>query len=134
MEPHRTEYRMKNLTLRRRQTGITAIGFLILASLFGVVGFAGLKLVPMYIQNMRLDTVLEDVRNELDGKNSTPGAIRVAVGKRFDVEGITLPRENVKIDQVRNGYRLSIQYENRAPFLADIWFLVAFDKQVEIRR
>lgn len=125
---------MNHLSLRRRQSGITAIGFLILASLFGVVGFAGLKLVPMYIQNMRLNTVLEDVRDELDGKNSTPGAIRVAVGKRFDVEGITLPRENVKIDQVRNGYQLSIQYENRAPFIADIWFLVAFDKQVEIRR
>lgn len=117
-----------------RQAGITAIGFLILAGLFGIVGYAALKLVPMYLQNMRLTTVLDDVRDELDGTGATPGQIRNAVGRRFDVEGISLPRENVKIEQASNGYQLRIEYDNRAPFLADIWFLVTFDKQVEIRR
>jgi len=119
---------------RREQAGITAIGFLILAGLFGLVGYAALKLVPIYMQNMRLTTVLNDVRDELDGSGATPGQIRNAVGRRFDVEGITLPRENVKIDQASNGYQLRIEYDNRTPFLADIWFLVTFDKQVEIRR
>ena len=128
---------MKQLTElrgRRQQAGITVIGFLILAGLFGVVGYAALKLVPMYLQNMRLTTVLNDVRDELQGTGATPGQIRSAVGRRFDVEGITLPRENVKIEQASNGYQLRIQYDNRTPFLADIWFLVTFDKQVEIRR
>jgi hypothetical protein len=119
---------------RRHQAGVTAIGFLFLAGLFGIVGFGAIKLVPMYMQNMRLTTVLDDVREELDGKGATPGEIRLAVGRRFDVEGITLPRENIKVDQARNGYQLRIQYDNRAPFIADIWFLVTFDKQVEIRR
>ncbi|HEX7081904.1 MAG TPA: DUF4845 domain-containing protein [Gammaproteobacteria bacterium] len=119
---------------RRSQRGITLIGFLILACLVGVVGLAGLKLVPMYLQNMRLATVLEDVRQELDGTNATPGQIRVALGKRFDVEGIDLPDENVKINQARNGYQVRIQYDNRTRYLADIWFLVTFDKTVEIRR
>lgn len=119
---------------RRRQAGVTVIGFLILAGLFGVVGYAGLKLVPIYLQNMRLSTVLDDVRDELDGSGATPGQIRTAVGRRFDVEGINLPRDNVKIDQASNGYQLRIQYENRTPFISDIWFLVTFDKQVEIRR
>ena len=119
---------------RRAQRGITVIGFLILASLFGIVGYAALKLFPMYIQNMRLSTVLEDVRDELDGTNSTAGQIRVALTKRFDVEGIRLPAESVKINQARNGYEVSIQHDNRAPFIADIWFLVTFDKQIEIRR
>jgi len=119
---------------RSAQRGITVIGFLILASLFGIVGFAGLKLVPMYIQNMRLATVLEDVRKELDGTNTTAGQIRVALGKRFDVEGIRLPPESVKINQARSGYEVSVQHDTRAPFIADIWFLVTFDKQIEIRR
>ena len=119
---------------RRQQAGVTAIGFLILAGLFGIVGYAALKLVPMYLENMRLATVLDDVRDELDGTGATPGMIRTAVGRRFDVEGITLPRENVSIEQGGNGYQLRIQFDNRTPFLADIWFLVIFDKQVEIRR
>jgi hypothetical protein len=125
---------LKELRGRRRQAGITAIGFLILAGLFGIVGYAALKLVPMYLQNMRLTTVLNGVRDELDGTGATAGTIRNAVARRFEVEGITVPRENVMIQQASNGYQLRIQYDNRTPFLADIWFLVTFDKQVEIRR
>jgi hypothetical protein len=119
---------------RKRQTGVTVIGFLILATLFGVVGFAGLKLVPMYLQNMRLSTVLQDVQNELSGKGATPAAIQREINKRFAVEGIRLPIDQVKINQGRNGYEVRIQYENRAPYVADVWLLVAFDKRVEIRR
>src|SRR5690606_24761069 len=107
VEPDRQEHPMTQLREfrgRREQAGITAIGFLILAGLFGLVGYAALKLVPIYMQNMRLTTVLNDVRDELDGSGATPGQIRNAVGRRFDVEGITLPRENVKIDQASNGY------------------------------
>ena len=134
MEPHRQKYRLTAVPSRRDQAGITVIGFLILAALFGVVGFAGLKLVPLYMQNMRLNTVLSDVRQELDGRNATQGQIRTALSRRFDVEGIQLPPESVKINQARNGFEVSIQYDNRTPYIADIWFLVAFDKKVEIRR
>ena len=126
--------RLGSIGTQRSQAGITAIGFLILAALCGVVGFAGLKLVPMYLKNMRLATVLEDVRAELDVTNTTAGQIRSAINKRFDVEGIRLPPDSVKINQARNGYQVSIQYDNRASYIADIWLLVTFDKQIEIRR
>ena len=134
MEPHRKEHRVAVTPLRRRQAGITAIGFLLLASLFGVVGLAALKLVPMYMQSMRLSTVLDDVQEELSGKGPTPGSIRSAIGRRFSIEDITLPPEAIKINQSRNGYSVQIQHENRAPYVANIWLLVVFDKQVEIAR
>ena len=133
MEPYRQGNRVMMVS-RKRQTGVTVIGFLILATLFGVVGLAGLKLVPMYLQNMRLSTVLQDVQNELSGKGTTPTAIQREINKRFAVEGIRLPVDQVKISQGRNGYDVRIQYENRAPYVADVWLLVAFDKRVEIKR
>ena len=119
---------------RRRQAGITVIGFVILACLFGIVGLAALKLVPMYLQNMRLDTVLKDIKMELDGTGTTPPVIQRALAKRFDIEGITLPLDEVKITQGKTGYEVRIQYENRAPYVANVWLMVAFDKQVEIKR
>lgn len=134
MEPHRKEHRVAITPLRRRQAGITAIGFLLLASLFGVVGLAALKLVPMYMQTMRLSTVLDDVQQELSGKGPTPGSIRSAIGRRFSIEDINLPPDAIKINQSRNGYSVQIQHESRAPYVANIWLLVVFDKQVEIAR
>jgi hypothetical protein len=132
MESHRQGNRVTTC-VRHRQDGITVIGFLIIASLFGVVGLGALKLVPMYMQNMRLSTILEDMQSEFNGE-PTPVGIQRELYKRFAVEGINLPADNIKINQGKNGYQVRIQYENRAPYVADVWLLVAFDKQVEIRR
>ena len=133
MEPHRTANRMKGAP-RRRQSGITAIGFICLAAVFGVVGLAGLKIAPLYMQKMRMSAVLTDVQSELDGGGSNPQSIRNALENRFYIEGLKVSRENVAIRQVSSGYQVHVQQENRTPFVADLWFVVVVDEQVEIRR
>jgi hypothetical protein len=60
--------------------------------------------------------------------------IRQEFGKRFAIEDINLNTDAVKITQSKNGYSVRIQYEERAPYIADIYLVVAFDKQVEINR
>lgn len=117
-----------------RQRGITAIGFLFLASLIGIVGLGGVKVVPIYLEHMRMGRVLDDVKRDFDSGGANPATIRQALTRRFDVEGITLDRDSVRIEQVRNGYEVRIEHENRTPYIADIWLLVAFDKRIEIPR
>jgi hypothetical protein len=119
---------------RHSQAGMTALGFLILASLVGVVGLAVLKVTPMYLKNMRMSQVLKDVETALSGQGPTPVMIRQEFGKRFAIEDINLNTDSVKITQSKNGYSVRIQYEERAPYIADIYLVVAFDKQVEINR
>jgi hypothetical protein len=119
---------------RHSQAGITALGLLILATLVGVVGLAALKVTPMYIKNMRISTVLEDVGRELSGQNANPQSIRNELTRRFIVEDIRLTSDELKITQSKGGYSLRVQYEERAPYVADIYLLVAYDKQVEITR
>jgi hypothetical protein len=119
---------------RHRQTGITALGFLILALLVGVVGLAVVKVTPMYLNNMRMSQVLSDVEQELSGQGATPLAIRNEVGKRFAIEDIRLTTDALKVTQSKNGYAVRIQYEERAPYVAGIYLVLVYDKQVEIRR
>ncbi len=133
MESNRKRNRVTHAT-RHRQRGITVIGFVILAVLFGVVGLAAIKVLPMYISNMRLSRVLEDTAAELGGKSTDPVSIRREIYKRFSIEDVNLPPDNLKIAQSKNGYSVRIQYENRVPYIADVWLLIVFDKQVEIRR
>jgi len=133
MESYRHEHRM-NPGVRQRQAGVTAIGFVFLAALFGVIALGVLKVVPLYLQNMRLTTVLESVQVELDGNGGSALGIKNALYSRFSIEGLTIPEESVKITQVREGYQVRIQYENRTEYVADLWFLLEFDKQIEIRR
>ena len=42
--------------------------------------------------------------------------------------------EALKIAQSKNGFTLRVQYDERAPYLANVYLLVAYDKQVEITR
>lgn len=134
MESHRNGHRMTSPPPAHRQAGVTALGFLILATLFGVVGLAGIKVTPMYIQNMRMNTILENLQKELNGQGATPAAIRQAIAKQFSVNDINMDIDAIKITQGREGFVVRVIYENRAPYVADIYLVVAYDKQVEIRR
>ena len=119
---------------RHSQAGITALGFLILAVLVGVVGLGAMKVVPMYIKNMRMDTILTEIQKEMSGQGANPQSIRYALAKRFSVEDIQMDIDKIQIQQSKEGYSLRIAYENRAPYVADIYLVVAYNKQVEIRR
>jgi hypothetical protein len=119
---------------RHSQAGITALGFLILALLVGVVGFAVLKVTPMYIKSMRMNTILDDIQKELSGEGPTPQAIRAALSRRFSVEDVNLDPDSLKITQSKNGYTLRVQYDDRTSYIANMYLLVAYDKQVEITR
>jgi len=133
MEPHRNRYSMIHGS-PRRQAGITALGFLMLATIFGLVGFGGIKLAPLYMQKMRIGTVLDDVKTELDGAGATTGTLRRTIIQRLYVEGIRVDPEDLDITPTNVGYRVGIQYDNRTTYLADISFLVEIDEQIEIRR
>lgn len=119
---------------RHSQAGITALGFLILAMLVGVIGFGVMKVTPMYIKNMRMSTIMEDVQRDLSGQAATPQSIRAELSRRFSIEDIKLDINTLKITQSKNGYTLSVQYDERASYIANMYLLVAYDKQVEITR
>jgi Domain of unknown function (DUF4845) len=133
MEPNRQGHRVTGGS-RHGQAGITALGFLILATLVGVVGLGVIKIVPIYIKNMRMNTILEQIQSELSGQGATPSTIRVALAKRFAVEDINMDIDALKITQSKDGYTLRVNFESREPYIADIYLLVVYDRQVEIRR
>ena len=119
---------------RQSQAGMTALGFLFLAVLVGAVGFAGLKLTPMYIKNMRMNTILDDVKRDMSGNGPTPQSIRYELAKRFSVEDVNVDVDALKITQSKNGFTLRVQYDERASYVANVFLVVAYDKQVEITR
>jgi hypothetical protein len=133
MESHRQGRRLVTAP-RSRQRGITFLGLCLLAVLVGVVGLACIKLVPMYVMDMKLSRALEGIPQELDGKEVSSQSILNTLYKKFSVEDINLPKDSIKVAPSKNGFSVRIQYENRASYLGDVWLMVIFDKQVEIRK
>jgi len=133
MESHRQGRRLVTAP-RSRQRGITFIGLMILALLVGVVGLAGIKVVPMYVMDLKLSKALEGISEDLNGKEVSAQSIQYALAKRFSVEDVNLPKDSIKVAPSKNGYAVRIQYENRAPYLGDVWLMIVYDKTVEIKK
>ena len=120
--------------MHRKQAGMTAVGFLIIAVVVGTLGFAAMKLAPIYLENKRITSVLGDIKAELDGTGTTANKIRQSMLRRLDIEMIKLPVDAVKIAKSRNGYTIHIKYDNRTNYIGDLWLVVALDEKVEIVR
>jgi len=121
--------------MRARQQGMTAISFILVAAFVAVFAFAGLKLVPLYLEQMKVTSILEDVKRDLDGSGASIAQIRSAIGKRLDIEMVTgIKTRDFTIKKTDGGYRVQAKYERREPYLGNLYLVVVFDKQVEIKR
>jgi len=98
------------------------------------------KLFAMALALGQVTTRPEAIKIEFDPVNDQAEVADILhagcahMRKAFDVEDINLDVNSLKITQSKNGFTLRVAYEDRAPYIADIYLLVAFDKQVEIRR
>jgi hypothetical protein len=121
--------------MRSRQQGITAISFIIAAVFVGIFAFGILKIVPLYLEQMKISNILDDVKKDLDGSAPSISKIRTAIGKRLDVEMVYgINAQEFTIKKIGVGYLVQAEYERREAFIGNLYLLAAFDKQVEITR
>lgn len=118
-----------------RQAGMTTLGMMILVAFIGLFAFAGLRLMPIYLNYMKVAGAVEGVRAEFDAKGPTRTAIRSSISRRFDVEDVSIIKaRDVTVSPVDGGFEVRAQYEHTSPFIGNIFFTVRFDKQALIRR
>jgi uncharacterized protein DUF4845 len=119
----------------KRQAGMTTLGLLILVSFIGIFAFAGLRLTPVYLNYMKVAGVISGVHKEFDGTNATRSAIRNSVARRFDIDSVSeITARDVKVTKVDGGHEVAATYSHKAPFVANVSFVVDFDKRVIVRR
>ena len=121
--------------LKRRQAGMTTLGIFILVGFLGIFVFAGIRLTPVYLNYMKVAGVLSGVHDEFDGQNAARAAIRSSVSRRFDIESVgEITARDIKVTKVDGGHEVVAMYSHKAPFVANISFVVDFDKRVLVRK
>lgn len=118
-----------------KQRGITALGAIILVTFIGLFVYAGMRLVPVYLENMKIAGTFSKLADEFDGQATSRVAILKSMEKRFDVDSVTvISYRDVKVQKTGAGYDLSVEYEHVAPFIANVSFSVKFNNKVSLRR
>jgi hypothetical protein len=119
--------------MRHRQQGITLIGLLMILSLVGMIGYAGIRLVPVYLNYLKIVRTLEQVAVEFKGDNVDPARIRVSLDRHWTIEDVAeITVKDIEIKKDGDGVSMSVAYDHPVPYVGNLWLMVRFDKTVKV--
>ena len=120
--------------MRSKQTGVTLIGWIILLIPVAIVGYAGIRLTPVYLNYMKVARTLEQVKSEYKGGDAANQlAIRTSVEKHLNTESVDYPDiKDIKITRDGKQWTITAAYDDQAPLFSNVFILVTFDKSVTL--
>ena len=120
--------------MRRKQQGITMIGWIFLLIPIALVGYATIRLAPTYLNYMRVARSISQVADEAKGDDSTNATtLRVALEKRLDIEAVEFPSpKDFTIRRDGQTWVIEVNYEEPVPFLYNVQLLATFNKSARI--
>jgi hypothetical protein len=118
--------------MRKNQRGVTFIGWLFLLTPVAIVGYAGIRLAPMYLNYSRVSQSMEQTAQESRADDSAQN-IRFALDKRLDVNGIDFPEtKDFVIRRDGASWVMEIEYEEAVPMVAQVSLTTKFKKSVRM--
>jgi hypothetical protein len=116
----------------KRQHGVTFIGWLILLIPVAILVYVGIRLVPIYLNYMRVAQSVTQTASEMKTDEAaalTPVLIRSTLAKHFDIDSITFPDvRDVTITRDGSGWTIEAKFEDTTPLFGNISLVVDFDK------
>jgi hypothetical protein len=93
-----------------RQRGAGKLGTIIWLVILGSLIYVGFKVVPAYIDNYQLEDLMKQEARFANINRRTPEQLRDIVFKKVRELDIPARREDVRVEAVQSGYRISVKY------------------------
>ncbi|GAB3365337.1 DUF4845 domain-containing protein [Lysobacter rhizosphaerae] len=121
--------------MKRTQSGITLIGFIIVLAVVGLFAYVGMKLIPMYTEFYGVKKAMASLANEPGITQMDAPAIKDLFYRRMYINYA----ENVKTSDVtltrkEAGWLMVVDYEVRRPVIANLDVVGKFHAEKELSR
>jgi hypothetical protein len=121
-------------SMRRPQLGMTFIGILCILGLVGVIAYAGIRLVPVYLNYMKIARTLDVTASEFKGENPDVGGMRRSLEHHWIIEDPSaVDVKDIEITKDDSGVSMHVVYDDAVPYLANVSLSVHFDKTVKVQ-
>ena len=107
--------------MKRKQRGITMLGFLITLCLVIFFAYCAMKIVPMYIEYYSVKKALASIASDPQSANAPKDKIRENFARHMQIDYVaTVKPEMLKIESTEAGYKLVMDYEVRKPMFHNL--------------
>ena len=107
--------------MKRKQGGMTMLGFLITLSVVILFLFCGMKIVPMYIEYYSVKKALASIANEQSASATSKDAIRALFARHLKIDYVKIIKpEMLQIQTTDSGFNLVVDYERREELIANL--------------
>jgi hypothetical protein len=108
------------------------IGWLFLLIPIAIVGYSGIRLVPVYLNYTKIARSMTQLAQE-SRASDTQQSIRYSLEKRLDIEQVDFPTsKDFTIRRDGQTWVVDIDYEDGAPLFSNLSVTAKFQKSVRI--
>jgi Domain of unknown function (DUF4845) len=116
--------------MRNREKGVTAIGWVFLLTPLAILGYAAIRLTPVYLNYMKVTRAMEQAASDNRGASDAQ-QIRTAIDRHFEIDMVEFPTiKDISIKRDGTGWLLEAAYDDEVPLFANVSLHVSFDKKV----
>jgi hypothetical protein len=120
--------------MRQQQLGMTFVGILCILALVGAIGYAGLRLIPVYLNYMKVARTMDAAATEFKGDSPDVGALRRSLEHHWIIEDPTgVDVKDIEIAKDDRGVSMHVVYDDAVPYIANVSLSVHFDKTVKVQ-
>ena len=121
-------------SMRQPQLGMTLVGILCILALVGALAYAGIRLIPVYLNYMKIARTMDVTATEFKGENPDVGALRRSLEHHWVVEDPgAVEVKDIEIIKSDSGVLMHVAYDDAVPYIANVSLSVHFDKTVKVQ-
>ena len=121
------------MNLINKQKGMTGIGWLFTIAVIIFVVLIIIKMLPAYIDQFNVASVLSSLENEPGISTMSPGEVSNSIMKRLDINMVMdVTRDDIYITQQGNIRVIEIEYRVQRKLLANVDVLIHFTNRIEV--
>ena len=111
-----------------RQRGLSFFGFIFGAFVLVLASIGGLKLIPAYIEDAKINNLFTAIANDPEMQRAGPRDIKMSFNKRASIDNITAVKaDDIEITTSGGRLVLSASYAVKVPLIANASLYLEFN-------
>ena len=117
--------------------GVSLSGLIYSSIIFGIIAVTGMKLFPLYNEKFKVDLALEKVAGQKESARMSKTDLVKLIQRQFEVSEVRRWSRNeftklLQVKKLKNGRgkQMSLEYEIRGPFFAELDIILNYEKSL----